>query len=159
MPKRCEDCALKVPNFGLPAEGRKRWCGGCAKAHAGVRIQGSNKRRHSAGALVTTTQAEPSAPKRRALTATHGDVAAREAEESKAPPLAAKEAAATVAKEAEERAEKAATEKAAAEADVQANGAQNYEYSSNSALPPPRARERPLSACEQAGMGVGESHD
>ena len=30
---KCEDCALKVPSFGLPAEGRTRWCGGCAKAH------------------------------------------------------------------------------------------------------------------------------
>ena len=37
MPSRCEDCALKVPSFGLPAEGRARWCSGCAKAHAGAR--------------------------------------------------------------------------------------------------------------------------
>jgi hypothetical protein len=31
----CEDCGLKRQNFGLPAEGKRRWCGGCAKAHAG----------------------------------------------------------------------------------------------------------------------------
>ena len=36
MPRRCEDCALKAPNFGLLAEGKKRWCAGCAKAHAGT---------------------------------------------------------------------------------------------------------------------------
>jgi hypothetical protein len=34
--KKCEDCQLKVPSFGLPAEGKKRWCSGCAKAHAGA---------------------------------------------------------------------------------------------------------------------------
>ena len=32
----CEDCALTQPRFGLPAEGRERWCSGCAKAHAGA---------------------------------------------------------------------------------------------------------------------------
>ena len=37
MPAHCEDCALRQPSFGLPAEGRTRWCGGCAKAHAGAR--------------------------------------------------------------------------------------------------------------------------
>ena len=26
-----------MPSFGLPAEGRRRWCGGCAKTHAGAR--------------------------------------------------------------------------------------------------------------------------
>ena len=34
--KCCEDCALKVAKFGLPAEGRRRWCGGCATGHAGA---------------------------------------------------------------------------------------------------------------------------
>ena len=36
--KKCEDCQLKLPSFGLPAEGtgRWRWCGGCAKGHAGA---------------------------------------------------------------------------------------------------------------------------
>ena len=34
--QRCEDCQLKRPSFGLPAEGRTRWCPGCAKAHAGA---------------------------------------------------------------------------------------------------------------------------
>ena len=33
----CEGCGLKQPTFGVPAEGgRKRWCGGCAKGHAGA---------------------------------------------------------------------------------------------------------------------------
>ena len=38
MPSKCEDCALKVPRFGLPAEGTKRcsWCGGCARGHGGA---------------------------------------------------------------------------------------------------------------------------
>ena len=31
--KKCEGCGLKQPNFGLPAEGKKRWCAGCAKGH------------------------------------------------------------------------------------------------------------------------------
>ena len=34
--KKCEGCGLKRSNFGLPAEGKKRWCSGCAKAHVGV---------------------------------------------------------------------------------------------------------------------------
>jgi hypothetical protein len=34
--KKCEDCQLKAPSFGLPAEGKARWCGGCAKAHTGA---------------------------------------------------------------------------------------------------------------------------
>jgi hypothetical protein len=34
--KKCEGCKLKRPTFGLPAEGKRRWCSGCAKAHAGV---------------------------------------------------------------------------------------------------------------------------
>ena len=33
---KCEGCQLKLPNFGLPAEGKKRWCAGCAKGHAGA---------------------------------------------------------------------------------------------------------------------------
>jgi hypothetical protein len=36
MHKKCEGCGLKQPNFGLPAEGKKRWCAGCAKGHAGT---------------------------------------------------------------------------------------------------------------------------
>ena len=36
MSKRCEDCALKRPNFGLPAEGKRRWCAGCARGHTGA---------------------------------------------------------------------------------------------------------------------------
>jgi hypothetical protein len=35
--KKCEACGLKVARLGLPAEPRKkRWCSGCAKAHAGA---------------------------------------------------------------------------------------------------------------------------
>ena len=34
--KKCEGCGLKRPNFGLPAERKKRWCAGCAKGHAGA---------------------------------------------------------------------------------------------------------------------------
>ena len=34
---RCEDCALVRASFGLPTEGRKRWCSKCASAHAGAR--------------------------------------------------------------------------------------------------------------------------
>ena len=41
--KKCEDCQLKMPSFGLPAHGKKRWCGGCAKAHAGV-VKANNKK-------------------------------------------------------------------------------------------------------------------
>ena len=33
MPMLCEDCGLKRPTYGLPAEGRQRWCAGCAAAH------------------------------------------------------------------------------------------------------------------------------
>ena len=34
--KKCEGCQLKYPIFGLAVEGKKRWCSGCAKAHAGA---------------------------------------------------------------------------------------------------------------------------
>ena len=32
----CEGCQLKMPSFGLPAEGKERWCSGCAKTHEGA---------------------------------------------------------------------------------------------------------------------------
>jgi hypothetical protein len=41
--KKCEGCGLKQPSFGLPAEGKKRWCGGCAKGHKGAVNVGSKK--------------------------------------------------------------------------------------------------------------------
>jgi hypothetical protein len=42
--KKCEGCGLKQPNFGLPAEGKKRrWCAGCAKGHAGAVDVRNNK--------------------------------------------------------------------------------------------------------------------
>jgi hypothetical protein len=34
---RCEDCAEKSANFGTEAEGRRRWCSGCATAHDGAK--------------------------------------------------------------------------------------------------------------------------
>ena len=40
--RRCEDCALKRPCFGMAAEGRVRWCGGCAKAHGRVQATALN---------------------------------------------------------------------------------------------------------------------
>jgi hypothetical protein len=36
LTKKCEGCQLKETTFGLLAEGKRRWCGGCAKAHAGA---------------------------------------------------------------------------------------------------------------------------
>jgi hypothetical protein len=33
--RMCEDCDKKQSSFGLPSEGKARWCGGCAKGHAG----------------------------------------------------------------------------------------------------------------------------
>ena len=42
--KKCEDCALKQPSYGLPGEGKKqRWCTSCAKAHPGAVNKRSNK--------------------------------------------------------------------------------------------------------------------
>jgi hypothetical protein len=34
--KKCEDCDLVAASFGRLAEGKKRWCFGCAKAHKGA---------------------------------------------------------------------------------------------------------------------------
>jgi hypothetical protein len=34
--RKCEDCDKKGRGFGLPAERKKRWCGGCAKRHEGA---------------------------------------------------------------------------------------------------------------------------
>jgi hypothetical protein len=34
--RTCEDCVPKAPTFGLVAEGKKRWCAGCANRHAGA---------------------------------------------------------------------------------------------------------------------------
>jgi hypothetical protein len=41
--KKCEGCGLKRPNFGLPLDGKRRWCGGCAKGHAGAVVVGNKK--------------------------------------------------------------------------------------------------------------------
>jgi hypothetical protein len=43
--KKCEDCGPKQPNFGLPAEGKKQWCAGCAKGHVGA-VDLRDKRRN-----------------------------------------------------------------------------------------------------------------
>ena len=32
----CEGCGLNRPIFSLSAEGKKRWCFGCTKGHAGA---------------------------------------------------------------------------------------------------------------------------
>ena len=32
----CEGCGLKQAAYGLPADGRRRWCAGCAAAHGGA---------------------------------------------------------------------------------------------------------------------------
>jgi hypothetical protein len=47
--KKCESCQLKLPSFGLPAEGKARWCAGCAKAHAGAISFASNKKCEGCG--------------------------------------------------------------------------------------------------------------
>ena len=42
---KCEDCALKVPSFGMKGKRpTKRWCSGCAKAHAGAVSVSQHKR-------------------------------------------------------------------------------------------------------------------
>ena len=33
---RCEDCEALGPRHGLPSEGVKRWCSGCATRHRGA---------------------------------------------------------------------------------------------------------------------------
>ena len=55
--KKCEDCQLKRPSFGLLAEGKSRWCAGCAKGHAGAvdlankKCEGCQLKRSSFGLL------------------------------------------------------------------------------------------------------------
>jgi hypothetical protein len=41
--KKCEGCQLKQAHFGLLSDGKKRWCGGCAKGHMGAVNVDSNK--------------------------------------------------------------------------------------------------------------------
>ena len=41
--KMCEGCGIKQPHFGLPAEGRKRWCGGCARKNHPSAVSSSRK--------------------------------------------------------------------------------------------------------------------
>ena len=42
-PRKCEGCGLKVPNFGLPAEGKRRSCAGCTESQDGAVNIGDNK--------------------------------------------------------------------------------------------------------------------
>jgi hypothetical protein len=42
---KCEDCGLKLPVFGLPVEGKRRWCAGCAQGHAGAEDMNSKKKK------------------------------------------------------------------------------------------------------------------
>jgi hypothetical protein len=53
--KQCEDCQLKAPSFALLAEGKARWCPGCAKAHVGA-VDVSNKKTLRARSMQTSTQ-------------------------------------------------------------------------------------------------------
>jgi hypothetical protein len=41
-PKMCEGCGLKQPGYGLPLDGKKRWCGSCAQAEGAVLLQKRN---------------------------------------------------------------------------------------------------------------------
>jgi ribosomal protein S27E len=34
----CEGCGAKQANFGTPTERKKRWCGGCGKAHGAISL-------------------------------------------------------------------------------------------------------------------------
>ena len=36
--KKCEDCRLKHPGFGLVGENKRRWCKGCAEPHGGISL-------------------------------------------------------------------------------------------------------------------------
>jgi hypothetical protein len=33
---KCQDCRLIIPNFGMPADRKARWCAGCMKGHPGA---------------------------------------------------------------------------------------------------------------------------
>ena len=41
--KMCEDCGLKQPSYGLPSDGKKRWCAGCGKGHKGAQYMQKQK--------------------------------------------------------------------------------------------------------------------
>ena len=53
MPQRerplCEGCGVKEATFGTPTERKRRWCGGCGKAH------GAMVSEHHAEVAVTST--------------------------------------------------------------------------------------------------------
>ena len=52
--KMCEGCGLKQPAYGLPADGHKRLCAGCAAAH-GEAVRGRSKKRRKKGQEVETS--------------------------------------------------------------------------------------------------------
>ena len=65
--RKCEGCELKLPSFGLPAEHKRRWCAGCARAHAGAVDLYSKKCegcrvKHAAYGLPSETLLDISAP-------------------------------------------------------------------------------------------------
>jgi hypothetical protein len=37
--KKCDGCGDKVLSFGLPTEGKTRWCGGCVKKCGGCQLK------------------------------------------------------------------------------------------------------------------------
>ena len=56
MPQTCEDCGTKQPSFGHLADGKMRWCGGCAKssAHEGAVSLQQRKKCEDCGTKVRT---------------------------------------------------------------------------------------------------------
>jgi hypothetical protein len=58
-------CQLVQASFGLPAEGKKRWCGGCAKAHAGSTNLNSKKKKCEVCQLVHPSFGLPAERKKR----------------------------------------------------------------------------------------------
>jgi hypothetical protein len=46
--KKCEGCGLKWASQGLSSDGKKRWCGGCAKKHVGA-VDASTKKCEGCG--------------------------------------------------------------------------------------------------------------
>ena len=76
--RKCEGCQLKQPNFGLPAEGKVRWCSGCAKGHAGaVDLNHKNTKKCEGCGLKDPSLSLPSEGKKRRWCTDCAPVAAR----------------------------------------------------------------------------------
>eukprot|EP01051_Picozoa_sp_SAG22_P011172 SAG22_NODE_1055_length_5789_cov_3.943234_2_plen_72_part_00 len=59
-PPPCEDCGDKQPSYGLPAEGKRRWCGGCGKQKEGAVSLKKRKKCEDCGELhVPALQRQP----------------------------------------------------------------------------------------------------